>query len=312
MPATPFDQNVAFDTGTITLRHNNGGWADLEVFNVSSNVDTGSGGVSISGASLTINPTSELVNSREYAIRISADAIEGYNGNLSFAGIANDTGWSFTAQPSSGIAEPDAIYDTGEIFAWWDGRTGVAHTSKAVDSWTDQSGNAYVADDRFAAPTWQDTGYIQFGDGVDDGLKGSTSINLSSHGTATIYLRARMDAPHSFILATDSGNNAPHIIIAEAGSASTGIGIGTTVYKNGVQETTRGGLWGDTGDWHTYKIVSADISGLTHLDIAGYVSSTFNAPISIAQILFVDTGPTGDTGQKQADVETFMDSLTYT
>ena len=94
-PALTFSEAVAFGTGLITLRENNGGWADLETFDVATEQGTGNGQVSISGAVLTINPTATLTASREYAIRIAASAIDDLAGN-SYAGIANDTTVSFT------------------------------------------------------------------------------------------------------------------------------------------------------------------------------------------------------------------------
>ena len=47
--------------------------------------------VSVSGAVLTINPTADLLEGKNYAVQIAAGAIE------SFAGILDDTIWNFTA-----------------------------------------------------------------------------------------------------------------------------------------------------------------------------------------------------------------------
>jgi hypothetical protein len=91
-----FNENIVFGTGNIILRENNSGWSDLETFDVTTEVGTGAGQVSISGTVLTINPTASLTGGREYAVRIAATAIDDTFGN-SFAGIANDTTWSFTA-----------------------------------------------------------------------------------------------------------------------------------------------------------------------------------------------------------------------
>jgi len=99
-PTITFSVNVAFGTGLITLRENNGGWADLETFDVVTEVGTGNGQVSISGAVLTINPTATLTASREYAIRIASTAIENLEGTP-FAGVANDTTISFTVAAAS-------------------------------------------------------------------------------------------------------------------------------------------------------------------------------------------------------------------
>lgn len=90
-----FNANIAFGTGNITLRDNDGGWADLEAFDVTTDTGGGAGTVSISGAVLTIEPTADLANNIEYAIRIDATAIDTTDG-VSFAGIADDTTVSFT------------------------------------------------------------------------------------------------------------------------------------------------------------------------------------------------------------------------
>ena len=90
-----FNANIAFGTGNITLRDNDGGWADLEAFDVTTDTGGGAGTVSISGAVLTIEPTADLANNIEYAIRIDATAIDTTDG-VSFAGIADDTSISFT------------------------------------------------------------------------------------------------------------------------------------------------------------------------------------------------------------------------
>lgn len=98
-----FNENIAFGTGTIVLRENDGGWADLETFDVETDEGSGDGTVSISGDTLTINPTSSLSASTEYAIRIASTAIEDAYGN-NFAGIANDTTLSFTTGASGGAS----------------------------------------------------------------------------------------------------------------------------------------------------------------------------------------------------------------
>ncbi len=101
-PTITFSVPVQFGTGLITLRENNGGWADLETFDVTTEVGTGNGQVSISGAVLTINPTATLTASREYAIRIASTAIQNTEGTP-FAGVANDTTISFTVAATAAI-----------------------------------------------------------------------------------------------------------------------------------------------------------------------------------------------------------------
>lgn len=93
-----FSEPIIFGTGNITLRKNDGGWADVETFDVATEVGTGNGQVSIAGTVLTINPTSELAYGKEHAIRIASTAIKDDPAGNAFAGIANDTTWSFTTE----------------------------------------------------------------------------------------------------------------------------------------------------------------------------------------------------------------------
>lgn len=104
-----FDQNVAFGTGNIILRDNDGGWADAEIFSVTSDVGAADGQVQISGAVLTINPTGDLANSIEHAIRIDATAIDGTGGG-NFAGIANDTTLSFTTEAAAAFVRSPVVW----------------------------------------------------------------------------------------------------------------------------------------------------------------------------------------------------------
>lgn len=99
-----FSEPIAFDTGNIILRENNSGWSDLETFDVTTDVGTSPGQVSISGNTLTITPTSNRSNSLEYAIRIDSGAITDIGG-VAFTGIMDDTSFSFTTvAASAGLA----------------------------------------------------------------------------------------------------------------------------------------------------------------------------------------------------------------
>jgi hypothetical protein len=57
-------------------------------------------GISITDDTLTINLTSDLDNSTEYYVQIDAGSIEGEAGNA-FAGITDETTWSFTTEASA-------------------------------------------------------------------------------------------------------------------------------------------------------------------------------------------------------------------
>lgn len=91
------DKACQLVTGSIVLRQDSGGWADLEVFNVSTGNGDNGGSVAIVGNKLTIIPGADLAHGTEYAIRIDGTAIDDTESPAnSFAGIADDTTWSVT------------------------------------------------------------------------------------------------------------------------------------------------------------------------------------------------------------------------
>jgi hypothetical protein len=83
-----FSENIAFGTGTITIKKIGGELVDS--FDVESSL-----AVTISGATLTIDPTSELQGGIQYYVELADTAIDDLVGN-SFAGINGSAAWSFT------------------------------------------------------------------------------------------------------------------------------------------------------------------------------------------------------------------------
>jgi hypothetical protein len=77
----------------------------------------------ISGSTLTINPTADLVAGKTYAIQIAATCIDDANGN-SFAGITDDSTWSF-ATAASGVTyiTQEDFTGTGAPTNWTSGGT---------------------------------------------------------------------------------------------------------------------------------------------------------------------------------------------
>ncbi|MCL4180955.1 MAG: Ig-like domain-containing protein [Verrucomicrobia bacterium] len=83
-----FSENIVRGTGNITLKNlSDGTQTAIAVTDTTQ--------VTISGATLIINPTALLVGGKNHAVRIDATAIDDTAGN-SFAGINNDTTWNFT------------------------------------------------------------------------------------------------------------------------------------------------------------------------------------------------------------------------
>ena len=85
-----FSEPVAFGTGFITIRQTTGGTpvASYDVASPPANL-------TLSGSTLTINPTADLAASTGYYVEIDATAIDDLAGN-SFAGISGSTTWGFT------------------------------------------------------------------------------------------------------------------------------------------------------------------------------------------------------------------------
>lgn len=88
-----FNESISAGSGLITIKNlTNSTQSTINITDATQ--------VSISGATLTINPTNNLLSSSVYAIQIAGGAVEDSAG-AAFAGIANDTTWNFTtAAPS--------------------------------------------------------------------------------------------------------------------------------------------------------------------------------------------------------------------
>jgi methionine-rich copper-binding protein CopC len=92
MTAT-FSENIQFGTGLVSLYLSTG--VLVESFDVAS-----SSNVSISGTTLTINPTSNLLSLTDYYLQIAPTAIKDMANNA-YAGITNNSSWNFTTLDNS-------------------------------------------------------------------------------------------------------------------------------------------------------------------------------------------------------------------
>ena len=101
-----FDEDVVFGTGSITLRESVGD-AVVESFDVGSP----SANLALNGATLTIDPTSDLAASTGYYVEIAASAIDDSAGN-SFAGISDKATWSFSTLTPSEVIDGSGITAT--------------------------------------------------------------------------------------------------------------------------------------------------------------------------------------------------------
>ena len=86
-----FSENVQAGTGNITLYKSDA--TIVQTFNVSSDI-------SISSATITLDPTADLISGTGYYIQVDATAVEDTSSNV-FPGIADNSTFNFTAGPDS-------------------------------------------------------------------------------------------------------------------------------------------------------------------------------------------------------------------
>ena len=106
-----FSEPVVKGTGTITLKRSSDN-STVESFNIAT-----SPALTISGQTLTINPTNDLSPGVSYNVLIDSTAIVDSSGGHAFAGISSITAWNFTtalptfsswiSNPSFGLAVAD-------------------------------------------------------------------------------------------------------------------------------------------------------------------------------------------------------------
>jgi methionine-rich copper-binding protein CopC len=96
-----FGESVAFGSGVLTLREadSGGNFTDAETFDVGSDTGSSDGDVSVSEATVTVNPTGDLSRGTTYAVRIDAGALVDTAATPNeFGGIADDTTLNFTVE----------------------------------------------------------------------------------------------------------------------------------------------------------------------------------------------------------------------
>ena len=127
--AATFNESIDAGSGNLTIRNlTDGTQVTIPVTDASQ--------VSISGATLTINPVADLAPAKSYAVRIDATAIKDFAPTPNaFAGIADDTTWNFTT------AAPDI---TPPVWtATWPRANQLSPTSLTVRAQTSETGTAY-------------------------------------------------------------------------------------------------------------------------------------------------------------------------
>jgi hypothetical protein len=119
---TTFSENVKAGTGNIVIYQSPS--TAIET------IPVGDARVTISGATVTINPNTTLTGTTDYYVQIDATAFDDLAGN-SYAGITNTTDWNFT---TAAPPEKDAniYYSAGTNAAALYNQTGISTSSKGV------------------------------------------------------------------------------------------------------------------------------------------------------------------------------------
>ena len=113
-----FSEDVAFGSGSVTLREDDGGFSDWETLDVSTDTGSGDGSIALSGSTLRIDPSTELASNTSYAVRIDTGVINDTAASPNeFDGIGDDTTLNFTTtdsiSPTASVG-PDTTVDEGE------------------------------------------------------------------------------------------------------------------------------------------------------------------------------------------------------
>jgi hypothetical protein len=155
-----FNRSIQAGTGNVVLKLVGG--AALETFDIAAGTGDNGGTVTISGADLVITPGVNLTDNTAHAIQIASTAIDGADIGTgdSFAGIADDTTWSFTCEDTTptlsspldsetgGTTATAAVTtDRGDGTLWWVVTTSATTPSHAqIKAGQDHTGSAAAAD----------------------------------------------------------------------------------------------------------------------------------------------------------------------
>jgi methionine-rich copper-binding protein CopC len=181
-----FSEDILLGTGNITIKNLTDGTQTTIAI-------TDTTQVTFFGGTLLINPTANLLLGKDYAIQIAATAIDDTAGN-SFAGISNDTLWSFTISTAPVTAGLKLHLDASRLTGLSDGNP--------VTIWTDISGLGNHATTSGGTPIYK-TGVlggkpvIRF-----DDASSFTTANLSAHfpTAVTAFIVTTIDNDGSYTL----------------------------------------------------------------------------------------------------------------
>ena len=272
-------QAIAKGTGNITLYK-----ADntvVETFAVSSDK------VSVSGSTISVNPSSDLIKDQGYYLKVDAGAFTDLAGNA-FAGISDATTWNFTA---AGATITTATVATNDIINAAELAAGVTVSGTVAAEFTTGSLAVQLVPSTGAAINLVNVVYNQ-GTGawtadVPKSLTGTASYTLTTTftgsgsaagitGTGQKSIQLDTVAPAAPAPGLNTNSGSTNDSITNVGS----IGLANLETGSTRQYSSNG------GDWTTFTGISFNVTGdgdksviVRQTDLAGNVSST-SEPLS--------------------------------
>ncbi|EPN4952878.1 Ig-like domain-containing protein [Vibrio diabolicus] len=305
-----FDENIELKNGNITIRNVTDS-RDFEVFNVATESDgtttsPGAGRISVTNDKVYLNPTSDLIGNRTYAIHIESSAVAD-TANNRFAGISDDATFNFTTVDTTPNApstpDLDASSDTGSLNT--DNITsdttptfsGISESGSIVTLYSDQVGGGatVIGTGTATGGNWQIT-TNELASGITHAISAKASDSDDNVSSASNALSVTIDtvAPSVVSITTpieaDSIVNAAEdndVLIAGSG-AEAGNSVTVTITDNN-GSVSRTVTADNSGNW-TLSGSELDISGLnngtltvsaTQADIAGNISTAATQSITL-------------------------------
>ncbi|MCR9302026.1 Ig-like domain-containing protein, partial [Vibrio diabolicus] len=213
-----FDENIELKNGNITIRNVTDS-RDFEVFNVATESDgtttsPGAGRISVTNDKVYLNPTSDLIGNRTYAIHIESSAVAD-TANNSFAGISDDATFNFTTVDTTPNApstpDLDASSDTGSLNT--DNITsdttptfsGISESGSIVTLYSDQVGGGatVIGTGTAAGGNWQIT-TNELASGITHAISAKASDSDDNVSSASNALSVTIDtiAPSAVSITT--------------------------------------------------------------------------------------------------------------
>ncbi|MFH4731437.1 Ig-like domain-containing protein [Vibrio diabolicus] len=305
-----FDENIELKNGNITIRNVTDS-RDFEVFNVATESDgtttsPGAGRISVTNDKVYLNPTSDLIGNRTYAIHIESSAVAD-TANNSFAGISDDATFNFTTVDTTPNApstpDLDASSDTGSLNT--DNITsdttptfsGISESGSIVTLYSDQVGGGVtvIGTGTATGGNWQIT-TNELASGITHAISAKASDSDDNVSSASNALSVTIDtiAPSAVSITTpietDSIVNAAEdndVLIAGSG-AEAGNSVTVTITDNN-SSVSRTVTADNSGNW-TLSGSELDVSGLNNgtltvsaiqADIAGNISTAASQSVTL-------------------------------